>query len=233
MNIGWIVLALLVPVALAVVLVVALRRAPGADALGMSPLDRVGVAVATALAAATAMGAVTSIAVAAAGAFRGGPLEVTGMVPGGEGRRFATTELVHVVSAATERVTVVVDDAPAHIRWLLFGEALTGPVAVLALSLVALRLSVGLLRRRPFTRAIGPALATSAVVLVVASGANVLLGAFARAETARFVDPGAGSFVVLSAQVDFTPWGVALFLGLIATAFQVATRMQKDTEGLV
>lgn len=220
-------------IVLFVVLTIVMRRRGRTDDLGLGATDRAGIAFVTAIAAAVALTAFTAASNVAIQAFQPGPVSVGGMTPGGAAHAFDIGSLTNVTSAAIDSVTVTVNDAPSSLRWLLLASALMGPLAALALSVVAVRLGIGLLRRRPFGRAIAPALWISTIVLIVTSAGGVAFGAIARAETAFHIDQHADVFVILNASIDPAPWGFALFLALVATAFQVATRMQKDTEGLV
>lgn len=233
MPIGLLLAIPLLALVIFVALIIVMRRRGDTDALGLGATDRAGIAFVTAIAAAVALSAITAASNAAIQAFQPGPVAVSDMTPGGAARTFDIGSLVHTTSASADVVTVVVNDAPDTLRWLLFAGSLMGPLAALALSGVTVGLGVGLLRRRPFGRALVTALWVSAIVLVVTSAANVVLGVIARAVAALHIDPHADVFIILNATIDPTPWGFAFFLALIATAFQVATRMQKDTEGLV
>ena len=132
-----------------------------------------------------------------------------------------------VRSAVSPTLDVTMIDAPPSVTgWLLAGELL--PI-VLALTMCAsaIWLATGLPNGRPFV---------AAAVMVCGIGSQ-FAGAVARAEAAIVlreatpqIDP---LFVAFSIALDLAPFGWGLLLGLLAGAFQIGTRLQRETELLV
>jgi len=142
-----------------------------------------------------------------------------------------------VRSAVSPTLGVTMIDAPPSVTgWLLAGELL--PI-VLALTMCAsaIWLATGLLNGRPFTRRFPLALVFVAAAVMVCGIGSQFAGAVARAEAAIVlreatpqIDP---LFVAFSIALDLAPFGWGLLLGLLAGAFQIGTRLQRETELLV
>lgn len=142
-----------------------------------------------------------------------------------------------VVWASSTAVDVTISEAPASVTaWLLVADLLP-IVLVLIVCMAAVWLAGGLLHGRPFARRFP-------IVLVVVASAVMVCGMFTqvaagvgRAEAALFLNGVAGSgdepFMLLSIAVDLSPLGWGLVIGLLAGAFQLGTRMQQDSKGLV
>ncbi|WP_141396661.1 hypothetical protein [Microbacterium gorillae] len=232
MDIMLIVLIAAVLLTFVIAIAVILRRARPAAELGLTPGDRVGAVLTGAGAVAVAAGALVTSVVAVIGwspsrnlVVPDVPLQTTHAVEGITG--------TGVTAAMTETVNLALTEAPAHIGTLLLLAGLMTPVATIALAGVTAWLAIGLLQGQPFGRRFVIALTVSAATLVLTSGVQTFANAIARGDAASFADPQFTTFQPLVIPLDLAPWGVAFLLGLIAVAFSMAGRMQKDVAGLV
>lgn len=142
------------------------------------------------------------------------------------------------VDAGYESVWIEVANLPSGARWLLWGEQALPTFTGLAIAVAVAWLALALLRGRPFTRAFPWVLAAVAIVVMVAGVASQLVGAIARAETVAFLgDPRVftdeGGFAAFSLSLDLGPIGWGLGIALVAAAFSIGTRLQRETRGLV
>lgn len=114
---------------------------------------------------------------------------------------------------------------------------LTETLVVLAISVMVLLLCLKLLRRRPFTRSVTWFMGGVGVMLMVGGMVSQLLIAISRSllvEGLRYLGPPNGVTVPdPSWTVDLTPIAAGFVLAVIAGAFEIGERMQRDTEGLV
>lgn len=142
------------------------------------------------------------------------------------------------VDASYANAWIDVANLPGGIRFLLWAEGALPTLAALVIGLAVAWLAFALLRGRPFTRALPVVLGVVAIVVVGAGLGTQVLGAIARAETVAFLGPpelitGPGGFAAFSLSLDLAPLGWGLGIALVAAAFDIGTRLQKDAEGLV
>ena len=143
------------------------------------------------------------------------------------------------VDAGYETAWVEVANLPGGARWLLWIEAALPMLLALGIAIAVALLAFALLRGAPFARGL-PAMLGVVAIAVVASGLGTqVVGAIARAETVAFLgvgkpvgDPAEG-LAVFSATLDPSPFAWGLGIGLVAAAFSIGTRLQRDTRGLV
>ncbi|MGW8483112.1 hypothetical protein ACWGJP_08215 [Microbacterium sp. NPDC055903] len=142
-----------------------------------------------------------------------------------------------LVSAGYATADVAVAAAPAGIRWMLLLEVALPALATVGVCVVAYALGVSLMRARPFRRAMPAALATVACLVIVGGVSGQLLGAIARGAIVEHLETaGAGVadlFPAFSLDLDLSPVGWGFALALVAGAFSIGQRLQRDTEGLV
>lgn len=142
-----------------------------------------------------------------------------------------------IVGSAYEKAAVTFSDLPAWIRWMLWGESALPALATIGVCAVAWWLALALMRARPFRRAMPAAIATVACIVIGAGILSQLLGGLARAGVVELLESSApeaaGGFWTFLIELDLAPVGWGIALALIAGAFGIGTRLQRDTEGLV
>lgn len=162
----------------------------------------------------------------------GSPLPVSLPLHGDHG-----PELAGVTSATYDSATLMLADAPASARWLLLLEASLPALATIAVCAAAWWLGVSLMRTRPFRDRMAALIGTAAIAVIAAGLLAPLCGALARAAMVEHLaasDPGAlDLFPSFLLQLDLGPIGWGFALALVAGAFQIGQRLQRDTEGLV
>lgn len=211
----------------------------------MSRGDRFALGATAALAGLAALTAAAGGVLSVANALRDDPLTLAGF-PLGSGRTPEFTEPVaQVTDARYESVALTLTELPDAARWLLAAQAAVVAIAVVGVSLTLLRLALRVLRARPFGRSMTVALVASAALIAVGGTVSQLLEAAARAVVVDHLGPdmttggtpgGTGSdegLLSFALNLDLAPIGVGLALGVVALAFQVGARLQRDTEGLV
>lgn len=150
----------------------------------------------------------------------------------------------HLVNSGYQTAWVEVSGLPLGARWLLYIETALPALTSIAIGIAVAWLSIMLLRGRPFTRALPHVIGAAAVAVVIGGVGGQVAGAFGRTATVEYLgarevtggDDGSGPYPGLSLftmNLDFAPIGWALGLALVAAAFQIGVRMQKDTEALV
>lgn len=221
----------------AIALTVWLRKSAPNPVPGLAPADRFGAAL---IAGGALLIGIMSIGNALAATIRTlspGSTTVLGMELAIPQPTPNVAALPNVESAASPTVDVTFADAPPRVAaWLLTAELLP-MLLVLAICASAIWLSIGLVHGRPFTRRFPIALVCVAGAVMICGIGSQLATAIARAEVALVlntaspqIEPG---FALFSIALDLSPFGWGLLLGLLAGAFQVGTRMQRETELLV
>lgn len=212
------------------------KRAPN-PVPGLAPTDRFGTAT---IAGGALLIGIMSIGGALASMIRilsPGPIVIRGMELAIPQDVANVAALPNVESATSPTVDVTLTDAPPRVAaWLLTAELL--PILlVLAICGCAIWLSIGLMHGRPFTRRFPIALVCVAGAVMICGIGSQLATEIARAEVALVLntaspqtEPG---FALFSIALDLAPFGWGFLLGLLAGAFQVGTRLQRETELLV
>ncbi|MFG6444300.1 hypothetical protein ACFXQA_03405 [Microbacterium sp. P07] len=203
------------------------------------------------------------VSIVGSGALLGIPLSLYGLVSSGIQLANATTVRVSgialsnstyppflqasdaPVDAGYETAWVEIANAPGDVRWLLWAEQALPTVLGLVIAVAVAWLSLALLRGAPFTRAFPLALGVLAVAVVAVGLGTQAVEATARAATVAFLGPaefitghdtGSGpveGFMAYSLLLDLGPVGWGLGIALVAAAFSIGTRLQRDTAGLV
>ena len=149
-----------------------------------------------------------------------------------------------IVSAHYDTATLTVTGLPNGVRWLLVSHTAVESVLGIGLCVIVFILGMRLLSKRPFTRTATGALMAASILVVVVGVFAPFLGAISDAEVVKFLgdgvtggqDAGAGTAEGLSFFVmyfDPAPIGWGFALAIIASAFQLGQRMQRDTDGLI
>lgn len=148
-----------------------------------------------------------------------------------------------IVEAHYDSVTLVIDGLPAGVRWLMVSETAVQSLLSIGLCVIVFILGMALLDRRPFARSATIAIFSAAILVMVTGMLAPFLGSIADAETVRFLgdavighsasDPAAETLRAFSMILDPAPLGWGFALAIVASAFQLGQRMQRDTQGLV
>jgi len=140
-----------------------------------------------------------------------------------------------VSSAEYTESVVSVENLDAGARWLLFAEAALPALATVIVCGALWWLGLSLIKQKSFRRSMASVLGTAAVALVAAGMIGPLLGGLARAEVVEQLSMGADTsqFWEFLVSADLAPIGWGIALALVATAFEVGQRLQRETEGLV
>lgn len=146
----------------------------------------------------------------------------------------ALADARRVASAEYSDSVVTFESLDAGTRWLLVGETALPALATIIVCMTLWWLGFSLIRQSAFRKSMPVVLASSALGLIVAGMIAPLLGGIARAQAVELL-PASASDMFWTFLVRFDPspigWGIAL--ALIAAAFEVGQRLQRETEGLV
>lgn len=209
----------------------------------MSRGDRFTLGAVAALAGLVAAGAAVGGVMSVVQALRDDPLTISGFELVNARAPEVAEHVGQVTDAWYDSATLTIAELPDSARWLFAAQSAVLTLAVVGVSLSLLWLALRVLRTRPFGRSVTAALVASAVLIIVGGTAAQVLEAAGKAAVMDHlggpaVTGGAGpidaeSFVVFGLTVDLAPIGVGVALAVIALAFQIGARMQRDTEGLV
>ncbi|MFB7250044.1 hypothetical protein [Microbacterium sp. NPDC056234] len=196
-----------------------------------SMLEAVALGVVATGAVSIAIGAGVGATTAAIEIF-GSPVPVS--LPVHEAPMEALADAAGVASAEYTQSLVSFDSLDGGTRWLLWGESALPALATIIVCMALWWLGLSLIRQRAFRNSMASVLGTAAVALVFAGMVAPLLGAIARAQVVEQLPSSeAGMFWMFLYQLDPAPIGWGIALALVATAFEVGQRLQKETEGLV
>lgn len=142
-----------------------------------------------------------------------------------------------ITAASYASADVSFSAVPLATRWLLLLEGALPATATIGVCLVAWWLGVSLIRSHPFRRSMSRAIGVVACVVVAGGLFGQLAGAMGRAVLVEHLASTAPditeTFWTLLVQLDLAPVGWGFALALIAGAFEMGERMQRETEGLV
>lgn len=144
------------------------------------------------------------------------------------------TDAAGVASAEFTESTVSFQTLDAGTRWLMFAEVGLPALATIVVCMTLWWLGYSLIRQRAFRRSMVPVIGAAAVALVAAGAFAPLLGGIARAQAVEQLPASTSdAFWTFLVTLDPAPIGWGIALALIASAFEVGRRLQRDTEGLV
>jgi len=154
-----------------------------------------------------------------------------------DGEQMASLSDADGIAAAEYTQSVVsFESLDAGTRWLLLAEAALPALATVIVCASLWWLGLSLIRQRAFRRSMVPMLATAALALIVTGMTGPLFGAIARAQVVeQLAASGADTegFWMFLYQLNPASIGWGIALALVATAFEVGQRLQRETEGLV
>jgi len=206
--------------------------------------DRVALRLTAAVAATVAALAAVGLVLSAVHLLGEDPLEVQGLELVNASTPEFTEPLEGVVAARYESVALTVTDAPASARWLLLGSVAMTSAAAIGVGVTLTWLCLRVMVLRPFGRSVTVALVTSAVAVMLGGAGSQVLAAAANAAIVDHLGPAATGgatagqgavegLLSFGMELDLAPIGVGVALAVVALAFQLGARMQRDTEGLV
>lgn len=138
-----------------------------------------------------------------------------------------------VATAEYESALLSVVDAPGSARaWLAAESATSGLLAVGLCTIVAI-VGMQLLAARPFARVATISIMTASILVMVTGTAGQFFGAAARTEVVQFLGSAGAEFYIFTFNFDLAPFAYGFALAVIAGAFQLGERMQRDADGLI
>jgi hypothetical protein len=142
-----------------------------------------------------------------------------------------------VTAAVYTAADVTFASLPTGVSWLLLLEGALPALATIGVCAMAWWLGVSLMRARPFRTSMPTAIGIVACLVIAGGLFGQFAGAWGRAvlvDDLAATDPDVTDvFWTFLLQLDLAPVGWSLALALVATAFQIGNRMQRDTELLV
>lgn len=164
----------------------------------------------------------------------GSPVPVSLPVNGAEMVSLAGAD--GIAAAEYTQSVVSFETLDAGTRWLLLAEVALPAMATVIVCMSLWWLGLSLIRQRAFRRSMVPVLATAAFALVVTGMIAPLFGAIGRAQVVEHLaasgaNTGGFWFFLYELNPASIGWGIAL--ALVATAFEVGQRLQRETEGLI
>lgn len=123
------------------------------------------------------------------------------------------------------------------VSWMLMLEQALPALATIGVCIVAWWLGVSLMRARPFRPAMSNAIGVVACLVLAGGLLGQILGAIGRAmlveDLAQNSPDVTEVFWPFLAEINLAPAGWSFALALVAAAFAIGARLQRDTEGLV
>lgn len=153
-----------------------------------------------------------------------GPVTLTG-VP------LAAAQDAGIPGATFDTVTLTVDDLSGGGRAALIGALLVSSLLTVGICAVVAWLCLRVFVGRPFVRSATWGIGVVAILVIAAALGAPALHGVANAEAAAVLDSEA--LPVFLVAIDPAPIGWGFALAVVAGAFELGQRLQRDAEGLV
>lgn len=226
------------------VTIVLFRRHRGSATGALTVAESVTVSIVGGGAILVSLGSILGLYTNAVWLFDVEPFHVTGLHFAGVTTPALLEGVDHVAASGYEGMWIDVMRLPSDVRWLFYAETVLPLVVTLAISIVVAWLSFTLGRERPFARAFPVGIGIAAIAVMVGGLGAQFAGAIARSGVIDYLgasqligdDTSAPAYDVLSyfwLKVDLAPVGWAFGLILVAAAFQIGTRLQREADLLV
>ncbi|WP_203581885.1 hypothetical protein [Microbacterium hibisci] len=142
-----------------------------------------------------------------------------------------------ITAAVYTSADVTFASLPAGVSWLLLLEVALPALATIGVCAIAWWLGVSLIRARPFRASMPTAIGVVACLVIAGGLFGQFAGAWGRAMLVEHLaatdEAVTDVFWIFLLQLDLAPIGWGFALALVAGAFQIGSRLQRDTEGLV
>lgn len=154
------------------------------------------------------------------------------------------TDVPAISDSGYESAWLRVASVPVGARSLLALQMVLPSLAAVAIGVAVAWLAIMVIRERPFVRALPHAIGVAAIAVMIAGIGAQVAGAFGRAMVVEYLGPSevtagadmSGSYdglTFMALNLDLAPIGWAFGLALVAAAFQIGTRLQRETDLLV
>lgn len=138
-----------------------------------------------------------------------------------------------ITSAQYENVAITVESLPAEARGYLMAAAILSSLLVIGICGVVAWLCVRVFVGRPFVRSATWGIGAASILVILAALGTPFLTGLAHAEIVESLNLEAAGLPLFMLELDLAPLGWGLALAVVAGAFELGQRMQRDTEGLV
>lgn len=161
----------------------------------------------------------------------GGPATVS--VPLTDAPATAALDAEGVTDAVYDSVSLTLSSVPESARAMTVAADALSSLIPIGVCAVLVWLCVRVLVGRPFVRSVTWSIG-GVSILVLCGGLGGSAGrAVANAEIAAALELDGTALPTLLAEVSLAPLGWAMALAVVAAAFEIGQRMQRETEGLV
>ena len=138
-----------------------------------------------------------------------------------------------VVTADYDSVTLAIEGLPANIRALLVAAVVLGAIVTIGVCAAVAWLCLRVFLGRPFVTSATWGIGIVAILIIIGQLGSAVLTSMANAEIAIFLGKAGDQLPVFLAVVNLAPLGWGLALAVVAAAFEIGQRLQRETEGLV
>lgn len=160
-------------------------------------------------------------------------ITLTGVTTGEVAAQDVTAASDRITSASFESLTMTVEGLPASARGDLIAAAILTALLTIGICAVVAWLCLLVFVGQPFVRSATWGIGVAAVLVMLAGLGAPFLTALAHAETVSALSLEGAGLPLLMFEIDLAPLGWGLALAVVAGAFELGQRMQRDTKGLV